>query len=202
MICMKTSVTKNHAPIVRLSADFERVIYAISYIICVAEKNGPLASQYDIVKTLFLADRQHLNEWGRLITNDNYVAMKHGPVPSLAFDLLKESSKAKVILENRELPWQRKKLDQTPRFFYHSPLINDFDNVLSESDTECLENNLNVVQTLGFGQIRKITHDDIAYIDAWDDLSSRKQFPMSLGMLFNTPDFDKAQEIAELSGFD
>jgi hypothetical protein len=43
------------------------------------------------LKLIFLADRYHLCRYGRLITNDSYVAMKHGPVPSATRDIVESN---------------------------------------------------------------------------------------------------------------
>ena len=40
-------------------------------------------------KILYFADREHLALYGRFICGDSYVAMKHGPVPSGTYDILK-----------------------------------------------------------------------------------------------------------------
>ena len=40
------------------------------------------------IKLLYLADRAALIRWGRPISTDRYVSMKHGPVLSNVFDLV------------------------------------------------------------------------------------------------------------------
>ena len=42
-----------------------------------------------IFKILYFSERNHLAKYGRLILNDEYVAMKNGPVPSKLYDLFK-----------------------------------------------------------------------------------------------------------------
>lgn len=80
--------------------DKDRILEAILFLI----GRSSSLSQYEIVKSLFLADRTHLNTYGRPITFDNYVAMEHGPVPSLAYDALKPSYNfAGTFKEER--PW-------------------------------------------------------------------------------------------------
>lgn len=44
------------------------------------------------VKLVYLADKIHLRIYGRSITNDSYVAMKNGPVPSRTLDIIKKST--------------------------------------------------------------------------------------------------------------
>jgi len=186
---------KSKAPVVRLRENVSKIVHALAYVIKFADENDPRPSQYDLVKTLFLADRSHLNEWGRLITYDNYVAMQHGPVPSFAFDLLKGNTKAIAKIGGGDLPWSSAK--EGNYFAYFDAQDLDFEEVLSQSDMDMLEKNYIVVRALGFSQVRKLTHEDAAYVDAWEDHVRKKQFPMSLGMLFDSPNFEKAEEIAE-----
>jgi len=40
------------------------------------------------IKLLFFADRYHLRKYGRLITEDTYYALPHGPVASNALDVV------------------------------------------------------------------------------------------------------------------
>lgn len=53
-----------------------------------------LASEWDgispfyVSKVLFFAEKWHLNEYGRPIIGDTYIAMKEGPVPSIIRDYI------------------------------------------------------------------------------------------------------------------
>ncbi len=42
-----------------------------------------------LLKLLYLSDKRAFFELGRSITNDHYCSMKHGQVPSIAYDLVK-----------------------------------------------------------------------------------------------------------------
>ena len=43
------------------------------------------------LKLVFFADRYHLRQYGRPVTNDEYMAMEFGPVPSGCKDLAEMS---------------------------------------------------------------------------------------------------------------
>lgn len=45
---------------------------------------GESIDKLDLLKMIYLVDRYHLRRFGRLISGDNYYAMKLGPVPSMA----------------------------------------------------------------------------------------------------------------------
>ena len=144
----------------------------------------------------------HLNKYGRPITFDNYVAMKHGPVPSLAYDLLKENATAREFWRNRaQLPWHRREAPEIGEgcFSYETPARVFSDEVLSETDVEELKACLTVVKALHFHQIRKLTHEDQAYLDAWEDDGVSQQYPMSYALLFDAPNDEKAEELSFLS---
>lgn len=191
-------MARQKAEIVIVEPDIERILASISYVISVAEAEGFHFTQYDVVKSLFLADRNHLNRYGRLISSDTYVAMVHGPVPTVAYDLLKGNDYTKRRFGLNTLPWQAHSIGHG-KFLYTNATTENVDDVLSPSDKTALEAAIATVSSLSFGQIRKLTHEDAAYLDAWEDDCDRKQFSMSLGLLFDTPNFEKAREIMDVS---
>lgn len=56
-----------------------------------AQKEGGTINYMKAGKLVYLADKIHLRTYGRTITNDNYVAMKNGPVPSRTKDIISKS---------------------------------------------------------------------------------------------------------------
>jgi hypothetical protein len=53
---------------------------ALEVILFIAEKLGA-PTLLIISKILYLADKRHLQDYGRLICGDRYIAMEFGPVP-------------------------------------------------------------------------------------------------------------------------
>ena len=51
---------------------------------------GGRMSYMKLIKLLYLADREALSRWGRSISTDTYVSMKHGPVLSRVLNLITE----------------------------------------------------------------------------------------------------------------
>lgn len=186
---------------VEMKPNVDRIVAALYFVIIEAHRRGRDVSQYDLVKTLFLADRAHLNEWGRPVTYDNYCAMLHGPVPSLAYDLLKGNEKAMRDHHLHGVPWNSVHHRNSTKHFFPVSGALDYQDFLSESDCEALVSSLNVVQSLGFGQIRRLTHEDPAYVDAWREDGGRAAYPMKLGLLFEEPNFDQAATLAEYSSY-
>jgi uncharacterized phage-associated protein len=191
------------APRVRLQPNVKKIVEAISCVIGEGERQGYVLSQFDILKTLFLADRWHLNTYGRPVTFDNYHAMRRGPVPSLAYDILKETGRAMATVRRegiRALPWKRSaQPDARGVYRYRSGKKTTDDEVLSESDTKALADALTKLKGLTYLELRKILHDDIAYVEAWEPESNIKSFVMSYGMLFDAPNFELAERVQFLS---
>lgn len=189
------------APRVTLIPNMDKILDAVCYVIFEAKNRNSELTQYDIVKTLFLADKAHLNKYGRPITFDNYFAMNHGPVPTTTYDLLKENKRTLNKHDIDVLPWKRTKKEGHNHYKYSlkSRKTPDFES-LSQSDKDALKNALITVKSLTFGQIRKLTHEDSAYEEAWDeDNPAQKSHRMSYGMLFESPNFEAAEHIEFLS---
>lgn len=186
---------------VQMKPNVNRVMAALYVVMAEAQRRGRNVTQYDLVKTLFFADRAHLNEWGRPVTYDNYCAMEHGPVPSLAYDLLKGNQKAMRDHHLHGVPWKSvSHVKSTKHFFPVDDAFNP-EEFLSESDIEVLHNSLGVVLSLDFSQIRRLTHEDPAYVDAWREDGGRAAYAMKLGLLFSKPDFEQAATLAEYSSY-
>ena len=88
---------------VTLKPNLSRIIAALHHLMLIADQRRQRLSQYQLVKALFLADRSHLNQFGRPVTYDNYVAMEHGPVPSMSYRILREDPT--IMAEISSLPW-------------------------------------------------------------------------------------------------
>lgn len=197
---MTSGSHRSKAPVVTLVPNKARALEAVLCLLNEALSRSCTLTQYQIGKSVFIADRAHMNQFGRPITFDNFVAMKHGPVPRFVYDVIKSDEKFRKEFGCDPL-WQRKPAPERGNgaFEYSAPARQVDLDVLSESDISALRDALSVVLSLTFSQIRKLTHDDPAYVDAWEDLEGRKSFPMSLGLLFEVPNYERAEDIAYLS---
>ena len=196
---MHGTVPNKQPPIHRMKPAADKLVEAILYLIVQARTRKRDITQYDILKSLFLADKSHLNKFGRPITFDNYVAMSNGPVPSFAYEILKNEVDPKKCGVDF-FPWDRAVGEHiNPKaFLFRNPKRTPSEDILSESDMETLGDALATVISLTFGQIRTLTHDDIAYKVAWGDGDSSNA-PISYGMLFDVPDFEEAEHLQFVS---
>lgn len=192
---------RHPAPLVRLQPNHSRILEALLYLLTEAERREILMTQYAVLKTFFLADRSHLNKFGRPISFDNYSAMKDGPVASFVYDILKHSPSALKQLGLADPLWEMRPAPQISEKArsYSKPKRQPNLDVLSKSDVDALSDALTIVASLSFTQLRKLTHEDAAYIAAWRDNGGKSAYQMSYGLLFEIPDFAKAQTLSFLS---
>lgn len=126
-----------------------------------------------ILKTLFYADKFHLQKYGRPVTGDTYVKMAHGPVASLAYDMLKRddflpAETLRSIGESLEV-----NRDTSP----HVYAKRDPDTMcFSETDEECLEQALSFCDGLDFNLLSHVTHQE----PAWEEADMHGQMDFAL----------------------
>ncbi|MVN90481.1 Panacea domain-containing protein [Mucilaginibacter aquatilis] len=70
------------------SFKFKKSVQSVTFF---AQKEGGTINYMKAGKLVYLADKLHLRKYGRSITNDTYVAMKNGPVPSRTKDIILKS---------------------------------------------------------------------------------------------------------------
>src|SRR5690606_29259588 len=111
--------------------DVEKAIAAVGYLV---EQTG--ASMYSIMKMMYLADKIHLERYGRFIAGDHYVAMPQGPVPSCTYNMIKH-----VRGEQRSRQGDERGLQYFSYSRDHEISLTqrpDYDE-LSNSDQQCLD---------------------------------------------------------------
>ena len=100
-----------------------------------ANMAGGSIDKLKAIKLIYFADRYHLRKYGRLITNDEYYAMKLGPVASGVKDIADMST----FLGDEESEYAKKHLVITKDNLIKSVTDdNNYDKVFSKSDIESL----------------------------------------------------------------
>ena len=129
--------------------------------------------QYWILKAIYLADKEHLKRYGRQIFDDRYIAMKLGPVPSLAYDIVKSTREGAAGYNFPEPVPATALTAPDNRTVKASRKANV--NLLSASEIECLNNAYDLIKNLTLQQVCDLTHDaayDAAVQD--DDMSIKE----------------------------
>lgn len=129
-------------------------------------------TMHSVSKMLYLADKLHLQEYGRLICGDRYVAMEYGPVPSAVYNMMKVSAGRysvdpdvdDLILEAFAVTNGR----------YVEPKREADTALLSESEMECIRETIKQYGGKTFGQLTDITHDA-----AWEATAENQTIALS-----------------------
>jgi len=121
---------------------------------------------FNIVKTLYYADKLHLEMYGRLISGETYIAMEDGPVPSGAYDLVKiargdERGFEKELIDTQPSKALNVKKNKDKTLVY--PLRQANLDLLSESDIECLDKAIKDYARMDTNKLWKIVHREGAY---------------------------------------
>ena len=125
---------------------------AVEVLLYIVEKSPNI---YNALKVLYFADKGHLARYGRLICGDSYVAMRHGPVPSGVYDLVKYVRGDGFW--HIDVPVNEAFAVQGHNVIPHRQVNLDF---LSESDIECLDAAIEQYAHLSFARLKKLSHDD------------------------------------------
>ncbi|NTJ63553.1 SocA family protein [Agrobacterium rhizogenes] len=138
--------------------DKEKTVEALLYIV---SRYGEV-TRFHALKTLYFADREHLRRFGRPITGDRYIAMENGPVPSHAYNALKQQlpeperelvAGALSPVANSYHPAYRKHRDPDLSYF-------------SKTDIQCMDWALSYCRGRSFGSISDETHEHKAWKNA------------------------------------
>ena len=156
-------------------------------------------TQYDLVKTMFLADRAHLNRYGRPVSFDKYWAMKDGPVPERTYDILKPTFDFEGNFKE-STPWVAILDGKISNFIKtkRGPNLKK----LSGTDQKVLLEAINTVLSLSFSQLRRLTHDDQAYIKAWGKRGrGRKRSEIEIDLFMDDTSIEDLAEMGYVSQF-
>jgi len=177
-----------------LVEDREKIQESILYLL----SRKARLTQFQIGKALYFADLYHLNKYGRPVTFDNYVAMRKGPVPSLAYDALKPDFNYRAAFGG-ERPWTWTPSGNHPEANEFTASREPDSDALSETDHEALRLGLKIVLTTPRGEFERMTHENKAYRDAWLKRGSAKSYPMRLALMIEEGGDELAADLAYIS---
>ncbi len=175
--------------------DYKKATQALNYI---AQNFGGEVNKMKAIKLIWAADRYHLRKYGRSITNDEYYAMKKGPVGSKIRDLIELTP----YLEDSEKDYRCHYITSEECTVYSKKEIDR--DVFSESDIEVLNFIIDRLGKFNQFQLVEISH---AYPE-WkkhknileSDQTTRKT--MHYEDFFNDPDINEPEIQEFLNGND
>ncbi|ARN78491.1 hypothetical protein BST97_11110 [Nonlabens spongiae] len=130
------------------------ILHSLLFLLNRAEK--PIG-RHKLFKMMYFAEKKSLATYGRPLTTDRYVAMKYGPVPSIAYRFIQ-------TLEGNDNYMS----DYIPFLSSHLELMNDhkvsakshYDpDELSQSDIQFLEESFDENYHLSFTELTEKSHD-------------------------------------------
>lgn len=147
--------------------DREKALEAILFV----AKHLKSPTLHSVSKILYLADKRHLQDYGRLICGDRWIAMEYGPVPSAIYDMMKvadgrervDADWDEIIRDALEVKNGR---DLKPKRAANT-------NLLAESEIDCIHKTIAKYGKKTFGQLTDITHDE-----AWKRTPDNKAMPL------------------------
>ena len=130
--------------------EYKKITQSLNYI---ASKYGGKVNYMKALKLLYFSERLHLREYGRLITDDNLVAMKNGTLGSQSKNIATLSD----FLPYVAYKYAENKLKRGGRFEIeaNSPERSE----LSDSDTECIDKVCSKLGNKNQFELGKLTHD-------------------------------------------
>lgn len=137
----------------------------------------PGSSRYTVLKTLFYADKYHLECFGRPVTGDTYIKMAAGPVASLAYDLIKRSEYLPTyLLEAADAAFANEGTGKYPTVkALRAPNLEWF----SGTDIDCLERAADYCAGKDFSELKDATHQERAWQEA--SMNGEMDFALFIG---------------------
>ena len=150
--------------------EIDKAIAVLGYFV---EQTGE--SMYSLMKLMYLADKLHLERYGRFIVGDTYCALKQGPVPSCTYNMMKH-------LRGEE---RNSAFAAAEAYFEYGEehsvrLLRNVDmDELSSGEISCLSEISTVYQSLGKWGVRDLSHDP-AWTKAWSSKKATKSVPIAM----------------------
>jgi uncharacterized phage-associated protein len=142
-------VIMKHPFVFKPQKSIEAILYTIPRLI------NP--TFHRLAKIMYFADRIHLEKYGRFICGDRYVAMKHGPVPSSTYELLKRA-RDNDLSRFSKIPLAKQAFVIQDQSIVKALRTANLD-LLSDSDIECLNQAIEKYGHLSFQQLTQLSYD-------------------------------------------
>ena len=109
-------------------------------------------NMYNVLKAIYLADKEHMENYGRFILNEDYEAWKKGPVPLKSYHVIKTAQRQEKAPDYIDSPFSMS------GNYVGSEHAGDIDlDLFSISDLECLDKVINSAKENDLGEA---AHDD------------------------------------------
>ena len=150
---------------------------ALEALVWVASE-WPSITQFYAAKVFYFADNYHLNDSGRPVLGDKYMAMQYGPVPSFIYSLIKNEY---IIDENikkdlnKSLESIKNKRSKSIKIKALRKPERDY---LSGSDVYFLKKSLDFCKGKRMSKLSELTHEHPAWKNAWEKKGDKNCYPI------------------------
>ena len=129
----------------------------INIMLYVLKKMGGKTDFIHICKTIYFADQEHLARFGSLISEDRYIAMEDGPVPSSIYDILSSLSGEGAFKRQQSNFQNYFKLEKDGCTIkaLRAPVLDN----LSQSAIKCLDHSIAENKDLDYHSLSDKSHD-------------------------------------------
>jgi len=130
-----------------------------------------------LMKLLWLADRLHLNKYGRLISGNSYHALPHGPVPSEALDMSRKAISDKFEVHGKTISTNK---DFNSDYF-------------SNSDKEIMHEVWEKYNAYNSAKLKNMSHkfpEWLRYKKELNDINFPNSYKIIIDDFFSAPDKD------------
>jgi uncharacterized phage-associated protein len=145
---------------------YDKIVELLLYL---AHKR-PGADKYQAVKFFYLADREHLNRYGRPISFETYYALSYGPVASTVLNLLNGDQWTFKNIGLDKLPFETEVSGNTT--IIRRPLRDVDTDLFSKTDLAIFDEVIGEYKDASFDDLFRATHEHYAWRHAWN---TRKQ---------------------------
>jgi uncharacterized phage-associated protein len=151
---------------IRFRVNQDKVLEALVHV----ARARPGIDVFHVCKVLYFADKKHLNVYGRPILGDRYFALKQGPVPTLAYDMIERDERHLNgdLLDrlSSALSYYKSENDSYIRI---TALREAESSLFSDSDIECLDESITAYADIDSNELIRLVHAEPAYQEVYKE---------------------------------
>ncbi|MGZ3697290.1 MAG: Panacea domain-containing protein [Bdellovibrionota bacterium] len=131
---------------------------ALEALIYVISKRPNGVNIYNALKSIFAADKDHLNRHGRPVTGDTYIRMEYGTVPSFVYNIINKDILTLMDLGIQDVPFKQ-------NGYLLSPTRKPEPKHFSKSDLQSLDRGCEEYLDLDFSAVKEMNHREKCWLE-------------------------------------
>ncbi len=137
-----------------VKTDYKKITQVVDFLVSKFDSGLP---KLKLVKLIWAADRYHVRKYSRLVTEDDYFAMKNGPVASCVKDVIEFSINEFSNLEEKDLSYIKQFIKNENGVI--SSVSSPNMDYLSDTDIEALNFAINTFGEMSESDLIAFTHE-------------------------------------------